>query len=264
MFRSQRNLLKGSKPVGYPKGGLWSINNKLADYILQNGGEIVLETPVKKILLNNKKATGVKAGDKEYSFDIIISNILIQELFSIVDEKHFPEKYVKNIKSLKGTGSLCAYYSLEKVDPYLLGKTFHFIERNVGIDGRDAVGMIDFMAAIPESGIAPPTHYLVQAYIICTPDEARNEKILKNLKKLLDKNLEVLVPEFRSKLRWALYPAIWHLDGVAKTIDNIKPNIKTPVENLYLVGDCVKAPGIGINCALNSAKILCDMLSSVT
>jgi len=61
-------------------------------------------------------------------------------------------------------------------------------------------------------------------------------------------------------LNWAIYPAIWHLDGVAKTIENEKPEIKSPVENLYLVGDCVKAPGIGFNCALNSARILNDIL----
>jgi len=170
---------------------------------------------------------------------------------------------VKNIKSLKGTGSLCAYYSLKKIDSNLLGKTFHFIERNIGVDGNDAVGMIDFMATIPESGLAPPSDYLVQSYIICTPDEAKDKETLNTLRELLNKNLEKLVPDFRSYLRWAIYPAVWHLDGVAKTIDNAKSDIKTPVENLYIIGDCVKAPGIGINCALNSAKMLCDALPSL-
>jgi hypothetical protein len=73
-------------------------------------------------------------------------------------------------------------------------------------------------------------------------------------------NLGYLIPDYNSNLNWAVYPAIWHLDGVAKTIDKDKPKIKTPIDNLYLVGDCVKAPGIGFNCALNSAKILSDML----
>ena len=35
MFRAQRNLYKGSKPVGYPIGGLGSITKKFADYIIQ-------------------------------------------------------------------------------------------------------------------------------------------------------------------------------------------------------------------------------------
>ena len=261
MFRSQRNLYRGSKPVGYPKNGLSSIHQKLADFITQNGGKIHLEKPVKKILFDGKKATGVVVEDKEYSFKIIVSNVLIQDLFNIADEKYFPKEYVKNIKSLKGTGSLCAYYSLKKIDSNLLGKTFHFIERNIGVDGDDAVGMIDFMAALPESSLAPSSDYLVQSYIICTPDEAKDKEMLNTLRELLDKNLEKLMPDFHSHLKWAIYPAVWHLDGVAKTIDNTKSDIKTPVESLYIIGDCVKAPGIGINCSLNSAKMLCDVLS---
>jgi len=262
MFRSQRSLYKGSKPVGYPKNGLGCIHQKFADFITQNGGEIRLKSLVKKIIFDGNKATGVLVGDKKHYFDVVVSNMLVQNLFSIADEKHFPEEYVKNIKSLTGTGSLCAYYSLSKIDTQLLGKTFHFIERNVGVDGNDAVGMIDFMATVSESGLAPSSDYLVQSYIICTPAEAKDKKTLNVLRKLLDKNLERLIPDFHSQLKWAMYPATWHLDGVAKTIDNKKPDIRTPVENLYIIGDCVKASGIGINCALNSARLLTDMLSS--
>jgi len=118
------------------------------------------------------------------------------------------------------------------------------------------------MATIPDAGLSPSGEYLVQSYIICNPEEARDEKTLKTLRELLDKNLNQLIPDFRSNLNWAIYPAIWHLDGVAKTIDNEKPEIKTPVNNLYLIGDCVKAPGIGFNCALNSARILADILKN--
>jgi phytoene dehydrogenase-like protein len=261
MFRAQRNLFKGSKPVGYPKGGLNSITQKFADYIIKNGGEINLEKPVKKIIFKDKKAVGVLVKDKEIYFDIIISNILVQELFKIADEKYFPKDYVKNIKSLIGTGSLCAYHSLKKVDPSLIGKTFHFIERNIGIDGNDAVGMIDFMATCKDAGLSPRNQYLIQSYIICTPEEAKDKKILEKLKNLLEKNLKKLIPDYQENLNWVIYPAIWHLDGVAKTIYNEKPDIKTPIDNLYLVGDCVKSPGIGFNCALNSARILTKIIN---
>lgn len=260
MFRAQKNLYKGSKPVGYPKGGLISITQKLADYITKNGGKINLGKNVGKIIIKNNKADGVLVDGKEHKFDVVISNILVQDLFKIADEDCFPKDYVKEIKSLIGTGSLCAYHSLKKVDPKLIGKTFHFIERDVGIDGNDAVGMIDFMATAPDAGLSPSGEDLIQSYIICTPDEAKNPIVLKKLKKLLDKNLERIVPKYKANLNWAIYPAIWHLDGVAKTINRDKPEIKTPVENLYLIGDCVKSPGIGFNCALNSARILTDNL----
>jgi hypothetical protein len=263
MFRSQKNLLRGSKPVGYPKQGLVSIHKKLADYIIKNGGAIHLKKPVTKILIEQKKAVGVSIKNARHYFSHIVSTILVQNLCSLVDESLFPKGYITHLNSLKGTGSLCAYYSIKHVDDRLLGKTFHFLERNVGVDGNDAVGMIDFMSSMPDSKVSPPSQYLVQSYIICTPEEAKNKSKLKQLKTVLDSNLERLIPQYHSQLRWALYPAIWHLDGVAKTIDNRKPEINTPIDNFYLIGDCVKAPGVGVNCALNSARKLAEMFASL-
>jgi protoporphyrinogen oxidase len=260
MFRSQKNLYKGSKPVGYPKRGLGAVHLKLSEYIVSNGGKIHLKTAVEKILIKNNKAIGIVVNGKSMYFDIIVSNIVVQNLFSLTDESEFPAEYVSAINSLTGTGSLCAYYSLTKVNQELLGKTFHFIERNIGVDGNDAVGMIDFMATSPESEIAPAGSFLVQSYIICTPQEAKDKTTQLKLKSLLDENLKRLIPDYSSHLKWALYPSIAHLDGVAKTIDNVKPSIQTPIKNLYLIGDCVKAPGIGFNCALNSARMLVDTI----
>jgi len=259
VFRTQKDMRLGG--VNYPKNGLLKISQTIAEFIEKNGGKIHLNTPVSKIIINNKKAEGVVVADKTFMFDTVISNTLVQNLFTIADEHQFPNEYVTTIKALEGTGSLCAYYSLKKIDSRLLGKTFIFIERNIGVDGNDAVGMIDFISAKPETGLAPPSHHLVQSYIICTPKEAKDKKILDKLKWALDKNLERIIPHFHSQLHWAIYPAIWHLDGVAKTLVNTKPDIQTPVENLYIIGDSVKAPGIGINCAINSARIIQEMLN---
>ncbi len=259
VFRTQKDMKLGG--VNYPKHGLLKISQTIAEYIEKNGGKIHLKSPVSKILIKNKKAEGIVVADKEYMFDIVLSNMLVQNLFTIADEHQFPKEYVTTMKTLEGTGSLCAYYSLNQIDPRLLGKSFIFIERDIGVDGNDAVGMIDFITAMEETGLSPSSHYLVQSYIICTPKEAKDKKILNKLKDALDKNLEHIIPHYHSQLQWAIYPSVWHLDGVAKTLVNTKPDIQTPIENLYIIGDCVKAPGIGINCAINSARIIQEMLS---
>ncbi len=261
MFRAQKNLYRGSKPVGYPVNGLNSIHSKFESYILENGGVIHRDSPVDKIIVENNTAKGVVIKGDEKFFNVVVSNVMVQDLFSIIDQTHFSSEYVEGIKKLQGTASLCCYVSLSHIDPLLLGKTFHFIERDVGVDGNDAVGMIDFMATDPKAGISPSGKYLVQAYIICTPEEANDPKMQEKLRHLIDKNLGLVIPDYKEKMEWGLYPVIWHLDGVAKTINNIKPSITTDVNNLFLIGDCVKAPGIGVNCAINSARILCDMMS---
>lgn len=259
MFRAQKNLYRGSKPVGYPVNGLNSIHSKLQAIIVKNGGQIFLNTPVEKIVIEDNLAKGVVVDNEKRFFDIVVSNVMVQDLMTLVDTSIFNSEYVENIQNLQGTASLCSYICLSHIDPALLGKTFHFIERDVGVDGNDAVGMIDFMATDPCAGIAPSGKFLVQAYIICTPEEAHNPQMCLKLRELLDKNLGLLIPKYRDNLEWVLYPVIWHLDGVAKTIKNVKPSIRTAVDNLFLIGDCVKAPGIGVNCAISSARILCDM-----
>jgi hypothetical protein len=259
---SQSNLKRGSSPVGYPIGGLVSINKALSNAIKKNGGKIHLGKKVEKIIIKKEKATGIKIKNKQINFDIIIYSGLIQNLFNIADEKHFPKEYIGYINSLQGTGSLCAYYSFKNIKTDLIGKSFLFLERNIGVEGDDAVGMIEFVTANPVVNISPRSEFLVQSYIICTPKEAKSKKTLEKFKYILDKNLERLYPNYKKFLNWAIYPTVWHLDGVAKTIDNKKVNMKTSIENLFLIGDCTKAPGIGVNCAVKSANILYNSLKT--
>jgi len=258
MIRAQRNLYRGSKPVGYPVGGLGSIHDHFKDIISDQNGYIYVNEPVEKINISNGKATSITSRTGEHNFDTIIYSGLLQHFSSIVDATVFPKSYLSMLDSLTGTGSLCAYYSLSDVPSDLIGKTFHFIERDCGVDGKDAAGMIDFMSASSNAKISPKNAFVIQAYLICTPDEARNKKMLKRFKDILDKHLSYLIPKYKENLNWAIYPSVWHLDGVAKTIDNKKPEIETPIDGLYFIGDGVKAMGIGFNCALNSARKLVE------
>lgn len=252
-FRAQRNLLHGEKPVGYPKKGIGTLSENFATAVKKHGGKIHLGRKVEQIVVDDGIAKGIIVEGEMKEFDVIISNVPIQNIFSIVPEKNFPSRWVEKIKGLKGTGSLCAYYSLKKVDSKLVGKSFMFIEREIDIEGGDAVGMIDFQTADPLMRLAPKNRYLIQAYIICTPEEAKNDKKVEMLRNLLDKWVEKFIPNFREDMEWAIYPTTWHLDGVAKTIDNEKPPSKTPIKNLYLVGDCVASTGVGMNCAVDSS-----------
>ena len=252
-FWAQRELM-GSHPVSYPAGGLNSIAKNFASWIENNGGKIIHQK-VDKVIIENGKASGISAGHEKY-YDVIISSLPVQDTFSIADEREFPREWAEKVKNLEGTGSVCAYYALNELNENLIGKAFVFIERNADVEGNDAVGMVDFKMASPESGMSPPGKYMVQAYVICTPDEAKNMKKVGMLRTILDKYMEKLVPRYEKKMDWCIYPAIWHLDGVAKTIDNEKPAVSTPVKNFFIVGDSTNAKGIGINCAADSANLL--------
>lgn len=257
MFWAQRELM-GSRPVSYPVGGLGSLAHTFTVWLEEHGGRL-LHQEVHEVIVDNHRVRGLIA-EKRHDYDIVVSNLPIQDTFAVVDENAFPATWVDDAKSLEGTGSLCAWYALRELDPWLMGKAFAFIERDAGVDGKDAVGMIDFKTTCRKAALSPPGKYLVQAYLICTPDEAKDRATVGRLRDILDKHFTRLIPDWRRHLDWALYPSIWHLDGVAKTIDNPKPEIRTPLQNFYIVGDSTKAKGVGINCAADSARVLMQEL----
>ncbi len=253
-FLAQRELL-GGKPVVYPHGGIGKIAEELAKYLEKNGGKIFLGKKVDKIIIENGIAKGIKAGNEEITYDLIISTLPIQHIFSIASKEEFPEDWMEYVKNLKPTGSLVAYHALNDLDKKLLNKSFVFIERNVDFEGNDVVGMIDFKMHWM-TGLAPEGKYIVQSYAICSPEEAKSKQKMEELAEILDKNLEKLLPN--KKIEWDVYASIWHLDGVAKTIDCIKPNVATPVQDLYIAGDCVASKGVGMNCAIDSSRLIME------
>ncbi len=255
-FFAQRELM-GSSPVSYPLGGIGSIGKQLAWCTEKNGG-VIHHKEVDNVIVENGIARGIQVGGEEEYFDVIISNLPVQDFFSLVPPEEFPG--LRDLKKLPGTGSLCAYYALTDIPRHLLGKSFMFIERDLDVDGSDAAGIIDFKMACPQVGTSPPGKFLVQSYVICGPDEAKRKKKMDILRPVLDKYLNRLVPGYRKNMDWCFYPSVWQLDGVAKTIDIHKPSCVTPIKNLYFVGDCIESAGVGVNCAVDSAIRLVDIL----
>lgn len=254
-IRVLRQWVLGARRAGsYPRSGTMALSQGFANIIQRNKGNINFGTKITQIIYNkDNKVNGVEIEGENKQCDIVVSNLPVQDLFSITSEKCFPSEYVKKMKSLEGTGSVCAYYSLKKIDPNLIGIPFAFVELDLDVEGGDAAGVIDFQTADPANSLSPENRYLVQAYIICSPKEALDKKKVGMLREVLDEKMEVLIPGFRDNLDFALYPTSWRLDGVAKTIENEKPEPVTPLKNLYIVGDCVKSTGIGMNCAVDSA-----------
>lgn len=256
-FWAQRELM-GSHPVAYPVGGIGAVADRLAGWLRRHDGRII-QQEVQEVVVEDGVARGVVA-DERRGYDLVASNLPVQDTFSIVDRQAFPPEWTRSVEDLTGTGSLCAWYGLAGVPDELVGRAYGFIERDADVAGKDAAGMIDFKPSHPRAGMAPSGSALVQAYVICTPEEARDRETLQRLRNILDANMDRLIPGYRDRLEWALYPSIWHLDAVAKTIDNPKPPVATPLRNFYLVGDSTEGKGVAVNCAADSARLLMEEL----
>ena len=98
----QQDLMK-NKSSGFPQGGTIAVPKAYCDIILKHGGEVNIDTPVEKILIENGVAKGVKLKDgRHIEADIIISNIGIKSLvMNLIGEDHFQRDFVDKIKNYK-------------------------------------------------------------------------------------------------------------------------------------------------------------------
>ena len=82
--------------VFYPMGGMTKVFKAFYDIAKKNGVKFIFNTPVNKILVENKKAIGVSTTKGNHMADIVVSNADYQFTeMQLLDKKHrqFSEKY---------------------------------------------------------------------------------------------------------------------------------------------------------------------------
>ncbi|SFC12918.1 Phytoene dehydrogenase-related protein [Butyrivibrio sp. YAB3001] len=82
-----------------PVGGASAIIKALADRIVELGGEILLNSPVEKIIMEDGQAKGVICKGKEYYSDYIITNCdMNTTLYNLVGEEYLNPRLVKKVR----------------------------------------------------------------------------------------------------------------------------------------------------------------------
>jgi phytoene dehydrogenase-like protein len=113
--------LMSDKGIWFPSCGIHGINDLVYDTFLSFNGEAKLRTPVKKIMIENNNAIGVKTSkDEIFKADWIISNADYKKTFlELIDPQDIPEQHLNTIKNVSYFGSeLCVYLGVnpEKID----------------------------------------------------------------------------------------------------------------------------------------------------
>ena len=96
----------------YPKGGNQVIPDALVDLIRDNGGNVILNSEVTEIIIENKKAVGVitKQGEM-FRGNEIISNISAIETFNnLIGREKLPTKFLKKLDRMEPSVSTIIVY----------------------------------------------------------------------------------------------------------------------------------------------------------
>jgi len=224
---------------GYaPRGNVELINN-LAKVVVDKGSEVMTETEVKSVKMENGRATGVilstQQGEIDVDAAVIISNAGPTQTLEMVGEEHFPSDYIKELNET--LQPIPIVMGLIESDVPLLNK-----KGLVVITGTQAI-VTGVTLTLHSDEIGPPGKHLLWTCgtpAICTKPIDRELELKRN-----EEDLETAFPLFKKHgrvLKW-----------VVKDIDDPLPcmrtppgfdmQVETPIPNLFNVGDGVKDPG---------------------
>ena len=214
-------LYKGS---GIPQGGCGAVTGALAEVIRSNGGKIYTRSVVDSIILDNDVAKGVITNGKTITSDVVISDTGHSGTCSLYEckDKEYMDK-ISNLKPSRGI-KIC----LSSDEPLIGHSGVYFTPYAQRINGINEVTNAD-------PSLAPPGKHLVMSHQAVISDnlEEEIEFGLNDLRRLFpDEKYEVLLVQS--------YSGGWPVNRASSGSDI---GNRTPVKNLFIVGDGAKGEG---------------------
>lgn len=271
---------------GYPIGGSVGIVNGYRKALEDLGGSVELNQKVNKILIENGHVKGIEIDGNACPAEIIISNAGIKETtLSLVGEEHFPEDYVEKVSNLQVSegADTWAFYSMKfgmdaklfkapVIFPFIwmdkrveVTSIRQFIENYIMKDELPpSSGMYMTIPSNMDPNLCPKNKQIVNLGCIAPVESA-------NYQKWYDFYMDVIeevVPDFRDHVlfmdvhRTGTPLQKWtgrfkgDAVGISQSVGQVgknRPDVKTPIKGLYLVGADVGTEGIGTELSALSA-----------
>ncbi len=255
-WASMANPAKMQK-FGYaPRGNVELINN-LAKVVVDRGSEVMTETEVKAIKVENGRATGVllttPQGELDVDAAVVISNAGVKQTVDLVGENPLFQDYIREMNETLQPVPIVM--GLIESDVPLLDKTGLVV-----ITGTQAI-VTGVTLTLHSDEIGPPGKHLL--WTCGTPASCTEPMDIERELKRNEEDMHKAFPLYKEHgrvLKW-----------VVKDIDDDLPcmrtppgydmPVETPIPNLYNVGDAVKEPGWTGSpaCAKNAWKVV-DMV----
>lgn len=267
-----------ARASAYPLGGCAAIGNELADIFRAKGGELVLNTPVSQILIENGKAVGVAAGEETYEAPLIVSNADIKAtVLFLAGEEHFTSDYIGYVKGLKYAWSgPVRRVALDKQisDIKMLTQFGSLNQKEYYEKMRNGVmpEELNMFFVSPSNfspQVAPEGKQMLNFATMIPLDLPKN--ILDELPEAMTRTVEKYIPGLREHILWVEDTGLDELArdlgeagvgiGIGQypgQVGDKRPCVKTEVEGLYVVGGEAGGRGVGIEMCINSAFELFD------
>lgn len=225
-MKSTREGANQKEMAGHLIGGYITLIKSMQEKILAAGGEILLKTPVKEIIIENGKATGIRLASGEVAnFDKVVCT-----LQTPIFQRLIPNADMEYHEFLGRTEYLGIIAPLLVLDRPLSGRW----TLNITDDRFPFTGVIETTAYIDPKYVGG--YHLVYLPKYTAPGSPWQQKTDDEIKNIWLENLKAMFPGFDES--WVRYFLI-HRERYVEPLHKINetdsvPEINTPIENLYL------------------------------
>jgi protoporphyrinogen oxidase len=225
-MKSTREGANQKEMAGHLIGGYITLIKALTEKILAAGGEVLLKTAVKEIVLENGRTTGIRLASGEVvNYDKVVCTLqtpIFQRLIPGADSQY--------------------HVSLSRTE--YLGIIAPLLVLNRPLSGCWTLNITD--DRFPFTGVIETTAYIDPKYVggyhlvylpkYTAPGSPWQQKTDDEIKGIWFENLQAMFPDFdKSSIRYFLIHRERYVEPLHKLneTDSV-PEIKTPIQNLYL------------------------------
>jgi len=237
MFDTLRRLLRAGLPPAYPAGGWKRLFEELLGAI-EKGGRVQTSARVQRLLVRGGRAHGVVVNNKIVPADVVVCALPVQNLFSVLSPDDVPEPFYALCTNLRPTAGISIDYCLDRPIHKERALWFFWEPR-----------MLTLFTSNLEPSLAPHGRQIYTAFSPLKPEEISDRKRCKIHQARMEQALSLQWPALE---RAALHKRVLILpmvDGAEVSVQQLpreRPGPTVPgIENLFLVGDSLKAPGGG-------------------
>ncbi|MBU1054971.1 MAG: NAD(P)-binding protein [Proteobacteria bacterium] len=257
-FLAHKGSLMDFQPMGFASQGSISLMKALKNSIEANGGRVLTRCRALKILVKNSAATGVvfenEKGKTTVSATAVVSNTGPQKTIALAGKEYFDNGYLKEVRNMIS--------SFQMWVTTISDRPLFEVPFLCTLKTRRLLTLLSASLVCPD--LAPGGKYV--HYSISGPTTQIGTWNIKNEINLHIQDLKENIPDFNKHGEILHVGCYW---GEFPTISNVQlvgykdiPQ-KTPIENLYNVGDGVAKKG-GLSsgspgCALTARIVVEDI-----